>query len=635
MLDKIRNIAKSWVAGIFVALLVLSFAIWGIGDIFRGGGTQNVAEIGDEAITVNEFEDEFERLVQRLRAQTNGAFDSAQARQMGFDRQVLYDLVQRRVLDAMAARLGLSVSDEELARTIRSNPDFSGTLGNFSKETYTELLRRNGFTPTSYEDRLRDDLVRGQLLQIITGGLTMPTPMAEAMYAFRNEKREVAYLVLPPETVPPAEEPSAEDIQAFYDENAVQFTLPELRTFTLVQVEPGPFEDRIEVDEADLRELYDFNLAAYQEPERRTVEVIPFLTSEDALAAYEALSAADEAEAALAQILADKDLSDADITRTSVAQRDMFDAVVAEAAFGIDAGVFSEPINGDLGWAIVRVGDIKPGHTKSFEEVRDELRKEKVGANAKDEMFKAVEALQDEIASGTPLAEAASQVGLDAQNFGPIDSSGKTREGRQVQGLPDIPTLLSTVFSTEPGFESDFEETGTDGYYIVRVSDIIDPRAQSLEEATPDVIAGLKQEQRRKALRDVAEKIAERGNNGESFETLAAEFGKSVLKTPEPITRETQDEIFSASFAELLFSNRIGDFVARPANFGDGYVVASVTDIFEANPAAAQSEVAQLRTVLTRSVESDLAAQYLGYAEKKLDIKTYESVIAQSSGAGS
>ena len=79
MLDTIRNTAKSWVAGIFVALLVLSFAIWGVGDIFRGGGTQNVAEIGDEAITVKEFENEFDRLVQRLRVQTNGAFDSAQA----------------------------------------------------------------------------------------------------------------------------------------------------------------------------------------------------------------------------------------------------------------------------------------------------------------------------------------------------------------------------------------------------------------------------------------------------------------------------------------------------------------------------------------------------------------------------
>lgn len=628
MLNTLLKSVKSWVAGIFILLLVLSFSVWGVGDIFRGGSSNNVAVVGDIEITAEAFGIEYNRFIERLSAQNNGAFDSAQARQMGLDQRILYDLVQRAILEQMAARMGLTVSDQQLSQTIRATPEFSGTFGEFSKETYQEILQRAGYTIEEYEGLMRSEIVRDQLMRGVAGGVQLPKKMAEAFYNYRNEKRHFSYLVIPPDSVPPATAPTDEQIQSYFEKNAGQFFLPEYRTFTLILMNPENFEDRIEISEDELKSIYDFNIKSYQLAERRTVEIISFLTEAEAIEAREKL----ETEGGFDAVLQDRGLAKNDITKTLKSQDEILDPVVAEKAFSLETGSFSQPINGALGWAIVRVQKIEPGRTKDFEEVKDEIVKEKVAANASDELYKAVEALQDEIAAGETLEDAARTVGLSPIVLGPVDASGLAQSGKKLEELPEIPTLLEKVFSTDLEMDSDFQETGQGGYYIARVDKIVDARPQTLEEAKAAVIEAVKASEKTKALRSFAESITERANSGVAFETLANELGKSVLNTKTPLTRAGQDEIFSASMIEQLFTNRIGDYVSGPANFGEGYVIASVTEIIASDPSAGKAEITQLQTILSQSVQNDLSSQFLDYAENHLDVKIYNDVVQRVIG---
>lgn len=119
MLNVIRKQAGSWVVKALLMLLVVSFGIWGIGDVFFGGG-QNpaVASVGDSEVSSQELSEAFQRAVDGLQRQAGTAIDREQAIRLGLMERTLQDLVTRRLIDLEAQKLGLTVTDDTLRQLI-------------------------------------------------------------------------------------------------------------------------------------------------------------------------------------------------------------------------------------------------------------------------------------------------------------------------------------------------------------------------------------------------------------------------------------------------------------------------------------------------------------------------------------
>ena len=625
MLDSLRRGAKSPIAKVLFFLLVASFAVWGIGDIFRTTTANDVAKVGESSISGEDFEREFRLTVERLSQQSGGQIDALRARQMGFADQVLVGMVQRKSLELNTQELGLTVPDQRLSDEIVSTAAFSSATGSFSEQTYDELLRRNGLTRAGYENSLRQEMARDQLIESITSGAKASRKMAEAIFNYRNERRVVEYVVIPPEQAGDIAEPSESVLKAYYDENLPLFFAPEFRSFSYVRIEPGDLSSEVEIDEETVTSTYEFNRGRFQTPERRTVQLIPFFEEEDAKAAAAKLT--DEGFS-FEGLVKDAGFEIEEITQTDITEFEMSDSLLAEAAFALDQDVVSPPINGQLGWAILRVTSVTPGEAQSEEEARAAIREELTLEAAKDLLFETIGILDDELAAGSTLEEASQIVNMPVVVVAATDREGNAPDGQERRIIPsDLPGLLANVFSSEEGITSELIDTNTGGIYAYRVDVINDAKAKPFETAKDDVKSIYISNKRAEKLSDIAKAMVDRAKTSVSFEELAGEIGRSVLTTSPPMVRNYSSDIFSAATTQTLFSLEQGDYHYAPVSLGESFVVAKVKEVLVPDQTQDAIAVSLLRDQLTQSLNRDIADQYVAGLQDRYDVKIYPDMV--------
>ena len=147
VLDAIRKRSGSLVVRIFFGILVLSFAVWGIGDFLTPGARDNVvATVGDATISAVDLEREAETEIRRLRELLGSRFDREQARALGLYNAVLERLIREAVVEQASRRLGLVVTDAALRAALEEAPNFKGALGTFDRERFRQFLVSSGMS---------------------------------------------------------------------------------------------------------------------------------------------------------------------------------------------------------------------------------------------------------------------------------------------------------------------------------------------------------------------------------------------------------------------------------------------------------------------------------------------------------
>ena len=146
MLQGLRTASQSWfgraILAIVLGFIVVSFAIWGIGDIFRGFGTGKLAQVGSIDISSQEYRAAYQNELQRLQRQARRAITNDEARAIGLDREVLSRLVTQAALDQKARELGLAMAEEDLAKAILNDPSFKGPSGQFDRARLNLIASR-------------------------------------------------------------------------------------------------------------------------------------------------------------------------------------------------------------------------------------------------------------------------------------------------------------------------------------------------------------------------------------------------------------------------------------------------------------------------------------------------------------
>src|SRR5262245_61797715 len=197
MLRGIRTASANWlgrlVMGVVLGLIAVSFAIWGIGDIFRGFGRSSLARIGGTEISIENFRQLYSERLQQLGRQLNRPITMDQARQMGLDRQLVGQLIGEATLDERAKALRLAITDAEMARRITDNPLFQGPTGQFDHTLFDLWLRQNQTTERRFMDEQRRLVLRRQLAGTVLNGTELPKAAMEAAERYQNEQRTVEY----------------------------------------------------------------------------------------------------------------------------------------------------------------------------------------------------------------------------------------------------------------------------------------------------------------------------------------------------------------------------------------------------------------------------------------------------------
>jgi peptidyl-prolyl cis-trans isomerase D len=608
MLESIRRHTASWVVKILLGLLILSFAAWGIGDIFRGPSDTTVAEVGDVEISRAEYGQAYSRERDRIARQFGRALDDEQARQFGLEELTLQRMISRALFDAAAQDLGLTIPDTVLAADIRDTRGFHDTLGRFDPMLYRDVLRQSGYSQAFYELERRRDLRRNQLTDTIETSGYAPAPVVDALFRYREERRVAEIAVFAPDTAPDPGMPDAATLAEYHQQNAARYMAPEYRALDIVALTPEMLVDEVAVSEDEVRQEYESRLDEYVTPARRDLAQIVLPDEQASRDALKRLF--DGADfATVAQEAAG--LAAADIELGSVTATDLpLDPADAEALFAARDGEFAGPFQSDFGWHVFRVNKVFPKQTRTLVEVGATLRREIALRKAADSLFELANRIEDELAGGASLAEAAARVNVTPATVGAIDRDGRDPAGNAVAGLPAGGDFLKVAFETEAGTESPLTENGQHGYFILHVKSVTAPALRPLDSTRDRVVADWQADRRMAAIETVASEIAAAAGTAPLAEKAAA--AGATVRTTGAMTRfgDGADPDVSGALLSKLFEIPVGGIASAPNPQGTAHVVARLAEIRTAEPGADPVALDRLRETVVTSTGDDLLAQY-------------------------
>jgi peptidyl-prolyl cis-trans isomerase D len=433
MLRGLRKASSNWIGktimAAVVAFLVGSFAIWGIGDIFRGYGLSTAAKVGGTEISIDQFRQIYNDRLQQIGQQIGRPLSLDQARALGIDRQILSQLTAELALDERARALRLSLSDEEIARRITSEPSFRGPSGQFDPVRFQAIMRQMRYSEQRFVAEQRRDAVRRQLSGTIMAGPIVPQAAIEAVDRYQNEQRSIDYLLLDHALAGTVDPPTPEVLAQYFNQRKILFRAPEYRKIELLPLLPSELANSIEVSDADVKTAYEDHRDRFGTPERRQIQQMVFPNMDAAKEASERIAQG----TSFSDIAKERGLADKDIDLGTLTKSALIDKAVADAAFALKEGETSEPVQGRFGVALVHIVKVEPGQTQSFEEAAPEIKKQIATERAKSQILSVYDKIEDVRSEGHTLAEAAAMLKLPARSI-EVDRSGHDRDGNAARG---------------------------------------------------------------------------------------------------------------------------------------------------------------------------------------------------------
>jgi peptidyl-prolyl cis-trans isomerase D len=392
VLEAIRKHAKGWLAKVILALIIVTFALFGVDSYMssdKGGGV--VAEVGDVKISSEELAREIQMQRDRMREALGPAFDTAVTETTGFRKEVLDNLIERKALLLEAQKLKFLAPDAYIASVLAQIQAFQQD-GAFSQQRYEAILRQNGRTPAQFENELRQEF----MLEAITSPVSLAAfPSKTSLTQLARlvaQQREIAWVDLPASVVAAQIKVTPADIERYYAANKAEFTEPEQIRAEYLVLDMSSVAAGIAVSDQAVADYYAANAAQFGQPEQRSASHILIAADINADAATRAQAKAKADE--LVQILKKTPGRFAELARAesqdpgSAAQdgslgsfgRGMMVKPFEDAVFGMKPKEIRGPVESDFGYHIIRLDGIEPAQTAPLAEVRaavvDELRKQ-------------------------------------------------------------------------------------------------------------------------------------------------------------------------------------------------------------------------------------------------------------------
>lgn len=619
MMDLLRGFSKGWVAKILIALLIGSFAIWGVSSSILFGPAANVVQVGDTNITAQEYRFAYDNQLNAMSQQAGRRITRQEADIFGLRNSVLSQVTSGAVLDENSRIMGLGLSDEALAQEIANDPTFQDLSGTFSRNTLRATLRQYDLTEDEYiQDRKRVAL-RNQILQGTAASLDMPQVFTDAIAQFQNEERVFDYVAIGEEVLETKPEPTDAEIAEYYEANKTNYMAPEYRKLTLLSLQASDIVKPQEITEDEIKTSYEARKNSLRTPETRRIEQLVLKDEAEANSVKEKLANGDSFEDVVKEL--GKTITDIDLGVLTKAE--LPDTNVGEAAFAAELNKPTDIIEGLFGPVIVRVSEINEESISAYDDVKDDIRNELALQKAGDEVFNTFDAVEDERAAGTNLAETAKALNLKTRVITKIDAQGRDENGNAISDIPVLQQLLRVAFDTQPGDDTRELPVGNDGFLWYEVDEIIPTRQKELEEVKSDVTEAWVTEKTIEQIQEVAEAVAERIRKGEEMNVVledalpADSLGASVkYETSEALTRNAEDvKIGNAAISEG-FNGKKGDVKVAPAA-GTNFIVLRIADVQAAvDNSVPETAIEQLNT----AASDDILNQVVQDMQSRLDV---------------
>ena len=557
MLQSIRDGLQShkWLMYIVLGALALIFAAWGAYGIvnFNTGGSTYAAEADGQKVPIESARNAWINQQTQYQQRLGGEIPPAQKAYL--QDRILEGLIREALLTERSRSLGYRVDEQHVRDAIRNEPAFQ-IEGKYSSEVAKERLSQAGITLAAFETELRGALQRAQLENgIALSDFQTPTEIQRAR-ALQNEQREVRYALLPPDKYSADVQVDDAAVQAYYKAHQAQYMRPESAHLQYAELRLDQLAAQVTPTDAELQAAYDKNKDRYNEPEKRHGRHILIPIGKDDAAARK------QAEDVLAQAKAGKDFAalakqysqdpgSADKGGDlGWADRNQFVGPFADALFGMSVGELRGPVKTQFGYHIIRLDEVQPGKTKSFDSVRSELEAE-LKRNAAADKFGEI---QEQIQSR--LEQAGNDLGALAKEFnlasGEVPKFLRGAGGAPLGTAQPIQDIVFGDSPLQPGHVGGPVLVGEDRLVLVKVTEHNKPQPQPVAEVRDTIVAAIKKERGSEAALKAAQDGQAKLQAGTSFDDVAKQLG--VSSEPARFVARS-DSTLPAQLREFVFNS--------------------------------------------------------------------------------
>jgi peptidyl-prolyl cis-trans isomerase D len=627
-----RKASSNWLGKIVMAtvmgVLIISFGVWGIADIFKGFGQSTLAKIGRTEISIEQFRQLYTEKLQQIGRQFGRPLTMDQARAFGLDRQVLQQVIAEAALDDNARQLGLGQSDAETMRMITTDPNFKGVSGAFDPARFQATIRQVGYTEQRYIADQRRVSLRRQIANTITAGLEPPKTLIDALVRFQNEQRSIDYVKLEAAQAGTIDPPSPEALAGYFDDHKTQFRAPEYRKLSFVMITPDEIGKWSVVSDDDARKIFEERRDKLSTPERRQVSQMVFPNVEEAAAARGRIASG----LTFDDLAKERGLNPSDVDLGSIAKSAIIDPAIANAAFSLAPDDVSQPVQGRFGTVLVRVGKIEPGNQPTYESVAPNLKREIAAERARTQVASLRDKMEDERGGGASVIEAAQKLGLTAVTIEAADRSGRAPTGQPVAGIPQGLNVVTQAFTSDVGVDNDPIPFNS-GYVWFDVLGITPSHERSIDEVKGQVEARWREDQITSRLRAKATEMVQKLNQGGG--KLADEAASLGLKvdTAAAFKRDATVPGVPTSVIEAAFRTVKDTAAQSPGAGGADWMVFRVTDVTVPPVDLASDDIKKLKETLLKGLSDEQVAEYVTKLESQIGTTVNQGALAQVTGA--
>lgn len=527
MLQAIRDRAHGIFAWVMLIAVGVPFGLWGIQNYIDTGKEKPAAVVGDREIFDREVTKAYEQSLNNLIGIDD--FDEKKLRQDALER-----LIREEVLAQSAESKSLAVSDTEARNFIQTLPYFQ-TEGKFDKEKYKVMLSAQGMTPNQFAGQIRRALVMEQFQRSVLDSAFVTKGELETLMRLKNQERDLEYVKIPLPQV--SRNFTDAEIEAWYRQHLADFRNPEKVSIEYLAISLEDLAREVQVTEDELRKLYEEQKASYGTPERRKISHILIATEGTGEAAEKA--ALGKAESIrerlvkgedfvkLAQETSSDSISGKNGGDLGFLDKDAQEETFTKAAETLKEGEISAPVKTSFGYHLIKLTQLVPAKLKSFEEVREELRKLAQHNSAETTFYEKGQKLTEQtFEQPDTLEPAARQLNMKVQATGLF-----TRDAGE--DLAAEEAVRKAAFSEEVlgGRNSDPIELGNEKAIVLRLKDHHPASDKPLAEVREAVISRLRDQEARAEAAKRSQELLTAVRSGKSLTEAAKGLGFETSKS--------------------------------------------------------------------------------------------------------
>lgn len=578
MLEFLRKHSRSWLMIVAFGFIIVSFVIWGG---FRTGEEGQIAEVDGQYISRADYDTFYRDLLEMYRRQFGEGFSDDLIRQLGLEKRALEMMIQRHLVLKAAKEMGLDATPREVQQVILEIPVIQ-TDGRFDKKKYDLFLRQSRRTPEMFEQQIAKDLALRKVESFVKRRALVTQEEILADYRLNHTLVQLEYVLFNPKSFEDKVVLEEKAVHAFYEQNTEKYKEPEKRQFAYVLFDTDAHLAGINVSEDQLRQYYQEHLSEYQKEKEVRARHILISVKEDA-PEEEVNRVRGEAQKILDEARKGKDF--AELARKhsqdpTAAQnggdlgfftREKMVPAFSDAAFSLKAGEIGDLVRTPFGFHIIRVEDVHPEKTSTFEEERSQIEVTLKDQGARDIVFK-------EARDFTDLAYARKDLEQAAQ-AGNLPVRGTSKWISRNDPFPDVeglaPEAVKKLFEFSEKEISDPLEV-SNGFIVVQVKGIQAPQVIPFDKVKERAEREFKAEESRKLAYQAAANLLEAARKSKNLAEAAKANRLEVKKSdwfsrsqPDKDLRVLRGEAMS-SIMQLSESRPLAD---SPLEMGNRYIV--------------------------------------------------------------